>query len=309
MLTEKITSYYRSLIDPEDPFDPLLRMVNPSDEETEIKPGESDDPIGDIAHGRCANGRLVHRYPDRVLLLVTDRCPAHCRFCFRKRIVGKREEDISDQELEDSFRYISSDDKITEIILSGGDPLSIPDKRLREIIEGLKKNGGARKIRLHTRYPVYEPSRCEEFTSLACLVDTIVTHVNHSREITPAFRKAATVLHGATFLLNQSVLLRGVNDSPEEIEALSQGLASAGILPYYLHYPDIVPGTSHFRIPLTDAVRLADSLQGRMPGYLVPKLVMDIPGGRGKIVLSGSHVGRTKGGSFLLNECSRLRSS
>jgi lysine 2,3-aminomutase len=300
MLCEKTTSYYTSLIDSGDPSDPLGRMVSFSEEETNVRPGESDDPIGDRLHGRCASGRLIHRYPDRVLLLVTDRCPAHCRFCFRKRLVGNGRSDISDEELDQTIGYIAANPNITEVVLSGGDPLSLSNERLTEIIEALKDNAGIHSIRIHTRYPVYDPERCNGISDVASRTDVFVVHVNHAREITPEFHRAAKTLRASPMLLNQSVLLKGVNDSLHEIEALSRGLFSAGVLPYYLHYPDVAPGIAHFRIPLEEAMRIITSLQGRLPGYLIPRLVLDIPGGRGKVVLSGNPVSRFSDGSYRL---------
>lgn len=287
MLPEKTTEYYRSLINENDPSDPLARMVLFTDQESKIRPGECDDPIGDRTHAHAANGRLIHRYKDRALLLVTDRCAAHCRFCFRRSVPGTRPPDITDRELEEAIRYIALHENIGEVILSGGDPLALSNSRLLEIIDGLKSIAGERTLRVHTRFPVYEPKRCDGFSVIAARVDTFVVHVNHPREITPAFRAAAAVLKEASFLMNQSVLLKDINDSSEVLEALSRGLASAGVLPYYLHYPDLAQGISHFRIPLEDAICLLGSLQGRLPGYLIPKLVLDIPGGKGKVVLSG----------------------
>lgn len=290
MLPEKITPYYRSLIRENDPSDPLARMVIFTDQESQTHPGECDDPIGDRTHARAANGRLIHRYRDRVLILVTDRCAAHCRFCFRRTVPGTRPPDITDQEIEEAMRYIALHENIHEVILSGGDPLALSNSRLLEIMDGLKSMAGERAIRIHTRFPVYDPERCNGFSTVASIVDTMVVHVNHPREITPAFCAAAAILKEASFLLNQSVLLKGVNDSREVLESLSRGLASAGILPYYLHYPDLAQGISHFRIPLEDAIGLVGSLQGRLPGYLIPRLVLDIPSGKGKVVLSGSQL-------------------
>lgn len=298
MHDEKITAYYRSLIDFDDPNDPLARMVCFSDRETAMKPGESCDPIGDLAHSRCANGRLIHRYPDRALLLVSDRCPAHCRFCLRKRILSQGESEISDQELEEALRYIAGHKEIKEAILSGGDPLSLTNSRLIEIVEALKLRAGVNSVRIHTRYPVYDPSRCDDFKAVAARVDTFVLHVNHRREITPEFCRAASVLRESSLLLSQSVLLKGVNDSFDEIAGLARGLVVAGILPYYLHYPDPVPGTAHFKIPLADAVRLANSLQGKLPGYMIPKLMLELSGGQGKVVLTGTRLERLASGNY-----------
>lgn len=287
MFDEKITEYYQGLIDKNAPGGPLTRMLRFSEHENEIRESELEDPTGDAVHSRCAGGKLIHRYHDRALLLVTDRCPAHCRFCFRKRLVGKTLPDISDSELEEVLKYLSINDNIREIVLSGGDPLSLDNSRLLEIIGTLKAREGL-SVRVHTRYPVYMPSRCFEFCEVASRVDTFMLHVNHADEITPQFRKAAAILGENSFLLNQSVLLKGVNDSVDGLEALSRGLVSAGILPCYLHYPDPVPGISHFRVPLEKALELMNALQGRLSGYLVPRLLIDIPGGHGKVVLSGN---------------------
>ena len=285
MFAEKDTPHYRSLIDRSAPDDPLQRMICFSELELVAKPGESDDPIGDERHQCCANGRLVHRYPDRVLLLVTDRCAAHCRYCFRRNRLSSSEADITAAEFAEALQYVIRHDEIREVILTGGDPLSLPDDHLLEIILSLKEIGVS-SIRLHTRYPVYEPSRCDTFAQVARHLDIIVVHVNHHREVSPEFCRAATLLRAAPFLLNQSVLLKGVNDSVEELAALSRSLGGAGVLPYYLHYPDLASGTAHWRISLNDAMRLSRSLAGRLPGYLIPRLVLDIPGGKGKVPLS-----------------------
>lgn len=286
MLSEKTTAYYESLINPGDPLDPLARMVRFSSEEYVVKPQESPDPIGDRMHSRSADGRLIHRYPDRVLLLVTDRCAAHCRFCFRKRKHEAFYSDITDDELAQAIFYLTSHAEIGEVILSGGDPLSLSNHRLLELIAGLRTVASLRTIRIHTRYPVYDPLRCKGFSEVGSRVDTVVVHVDHSREITAPFRKAASVLREASLLLNQSTLLKGVNDSVEELTVLSRSLVSSGIIPYYLHYPDMAEGISHFRIPLHRAIGLVGSLQGCLPGYMIPRLVLDLPQGKGKVVLS-----------------------
>ncbi|MDD5677786.1 MAG: KamA family radical SAM protein [Kiritimatiellae bacterium] len=299
MLAEKITVYYRAQINSQDPDDPLAKMVIYSEKETKIKAGELDDPIGDGLYQRRANGRLIHRHADRALLLLTDRCAAHCRYCFRRKRVGWRAADITPDEFGEVLKYIAAHREIKEIILSGGDPLSLPDERLLEIINALKKAGSC-SIRLHTRYPVYDPSRCKDFGRVAAQLDTIVVHVNHHREITTEFCRAAAVLRAAKFLLNQSVLLKEVNDFAQELMALSYALGAAGILPYYLHYPDLAAGISHFRIPLDDAVRLVQSLQGQLPGYLIPRLMLDIPNGKGKVVLGGDGLRRSPDGACLI---------
>lgn len=299
MFLEKTTPYYLSLIDPLDPLDPLARQVRVSKEESLVRPGEQEDPIGDARHARCAGGRLIHRHPDRVLLLVTDRCAAHCRFCFRRERLCHDHMDITHEELREALRYLERHGEIREVILTGGDPLSLSDERLLEIL-GLIEGTGPRRVRLHTRYPVHDPSRCRSLGRVACRLGAVVVHVNHPREITPQFRAAAAVLREAPFILNQSVLLKGVNTSVKDLTALSYALGDAGILPYYLHYPDLARGISHFRIPLSEAADLITSLQGRVPGYLVPRLMLDIPGGLGKVQVPGSLLGRTPSGGYLL---------
>jgi lysine 2,3-aminomutase len=299
MLVEKVTPYYRSLINEGDRNDPLAAMVLFSERERDVRPEESPDPIGDVACQACANGRLIHRYPDRALLLVTNRCPAHCRFCFRRERLDTSAPDIDDQELNDVVEYVGQHKEIREVILSGGDPLSLPDGRLLGIIYKLR-NAGVVSIRLHTRYPAYDPDRCRTIGRVAERLDAIVVHIAHQREITTEFRGAIARLRAARFLLNQCVLLKGVNDSVEELAALSLSLVDIGILPYYLHYPDLAPGISHFRVPINEAIRLVRALHGKLAGYAIPRLVLDIPGGKGKILLPLTGVEHTESGTLLL---------
>ncbi|MDI9570675.1 MAG: radical SAM protein [Pseudomonadota bacterium] len=298
MFAEKITPYYRNLIDRICPDGPLASMVRHSDRERQIRPEERADPTGDGRWQRGANGRLIHHYPGRALLLVTDRCAAHCRFCFRRHRLSRPSPDLTTEELTEACAYLAAHGEIHEVILSGGDPLSLADEDLTAVIGAVRK-AGARSVRLHTRYPVYDPARCEGFGPVAAQLDAIVVHVNHRLEITPEFLRAVRALRPARFLLNQSVLLKGVNDTEEELVGLSVALGEAGILPYYLHYPDLAPGISHFRIPLESAMRLVQALPGRLPGYLVPRLILDIPDGKGKIVLAGQGRRRRAAGVYL----------
>jgi len=298
MFVEKITPYYRNLIDHDGPDGPLARMVRHSELERRVRPEERTDPIGDGRWQRGANGRLIHHYPGRALLLVTDRCAAHCRFCFRRGRLSRFSSDLTPEELAAACAYLAAHGEIHEVILSGGDPLSLADETLTAVIGAVRK-AGARSVRLHTRYPVYDPVRCESFGPVAAQLDTIVVHVNHRLEITAEFLRAAAALRRARFLLNQSVLLKGVNDSEEELAGLSLALGEAGILPYYLHYPDLAPGISHFRIPLEAAIGLSRALSGRLPGYLIPRLILDIPGGKGKIPLAGQEGRKGDDGAYL----------
>ena len=198
MFAEKITDYYRGLIEKGKRDDPLARLVYFSEKENDVKAEELTDPIGDVRCQRCANGRLIHRYADRVLLLLTDRCAAHCRFCCRRGRLSTCDSDITAAELDETLRYIAGRKEVREVILSGGDPLSLADNRLLEIMSALRTTG-VRSIRLHTRYPVYDPSRCAGFGEVAAQLDAIVVHVAHRREITPEFLEAARALRTASF--------------------------------------------------------------------------------------------------------------
>lgn len=301
MLAVKLTDYYRSLIDWDDPADPLARMVLFAEEENRRQPTERDDPIGDGPHDAGASGTLVHRYPDRALLLVTSRCAAHCRYCFRKLRIERGAADIGDPALAEAVAYVAAHPEIREIILSGGDPLSLPNARLLEIVGRFRDIPHLRGVRVHTRFPVYQPARCDTLDEVAEQVDVFVVQVNHAREVTGCFVRAMARLRPHALLYNQSVLLRGVNDSVEALSALSRALVGAGVTPYYLHYPDLAPGTAHFRPPLERAMALVGALRGRLPGYMLPRLILDIPGGHGKIALEPPACERVSEGVFLLH--------
>ena len=300
MLAVKLTDYYRSLIDWSDPADPLARMTQFSTAEY----SETAEDCPDSADVHLAEHRisrvLLHRYPDRALLLTTSRCAAHCRYCFRKARIEQREPDISDTELADAVAYIAARPLIREIILSGGDPLALDNARLLEIIRAFRRIPHLDSVRLHTRFPVYQPARCDGMAEIAAQIDVLIVQVNHAREVTPRFMDAMARLRPFVLLYNQSVLLRGVNDSVAALSDLSWALARAGITPCYLHYPDPVPGTAHFRLPLDQAIALAGALRGQLPGYLVPRLMLDIPGGYGKIALEAPACQRIDRQTFLL---------
>ncbi len=284
---EKITPFYECLIDRSNPDDPLGRMLLSSNEELVSFPDECEDPISEALVAKSAGGRLIHRYKDRALLLLTDSCPAHCRFCFRKCRNSYRRGDISECEFSEALEYISGHSCIREIILSGGDPLSIPDERLTEICAKLRESGDLR-IRLHSRYPVYDPERIISSPKLGALFDAVMLHVNHSREITPEFEQAVRLLSASCPLFNQAVLLKGVNDSTEEIENLSRKLFAVGVTPAYLHMMDLVTGGRHFMLPLEKAQELIAGLEARIPLFMIPKLILELPGGKGKITLSAN---------------------
>jgi EF-P beta-lysylation protein EpmB len=271
-----------------DPRDPLLRQVLPLAEECLTAEGFGADPVGDLA-AMAAPG-VLHKYRGRVLLTVTGACAVHCRYCFRRHFPYADANPAADR-WRAALDYIAGDDSITEVILSGGDPLSLSDRRVAELVRQLEAIPQLRRLRLHTRLPVVLPERVND-ELLAWLGDTrlktvIVVHANHAQEIDDSVRTALAGLKSANAeLLNQSVLLRGVNDSVEALADLSEALFEAGTLPYYLHLLDKVQGAAHFEVDETAARRLMQELQARLPGYLAPRLVREVPGGPGKLALT-----------------------
>ncbi|MCP5327849.1 MAG: EF-P beta-lysylation protein EpmB [Sinobacteraceae bacterium] len=271
-----------------DPTDPLLRQVLPLAAEGLAVPGYGHDPLRE-ADARRAPG-LLHKYHGRALLVTTGACAVHCRYCFR------REFPYAEQLGElgrwrESLQQLAADASIRELILSGGDPLSLADTRLAVLTGELARIPHLETLRIHTRQPVVLPERVD--TGLLAWLRSlpwpvvIVLHVNHPNEIDAQVAQAFVALRasGAT-LLNQSVLLAGVNDDAAVLEALSRRLHATSVLPYYLHMPDAVAGTAHFDVPESRARALIDALARRLPGYLVPRLAREIPGNEAKTVLS-----------------------
>lgn len=282
----------------------LMRQFVPSARELETAPGEMSDPIGDHTHAPVKG--VVHRYPDRVLLLPTLTCAVYCRFCFRREDVGSAGA-LTSAELEAALDYIRRTPAIWEVILTGGDPLVLSARRVGEIIRALDAIPHVQVIRVHTRVPVAAPERIDaaliaalKFTGKAVYV---AIHCNHADELTPAMRAACGRLSEAGFpLLAQTVLLKGVNDSTEALETLLRSLVAARIKPYYLHQLDYAPGTSHFRVSLDDGRKLVKSLRGRVSGLAQPTYILDIPGGAGKVPVAGSHVTDAENGSFVIED-------
>ncbi len=268
-----------------DPSDPLLRQVLPLGEELQEVPGYSQDPVGDMP-SLAARG-LLHKYRGRVLLITTGACGVHCRYCFRRHFPYSEETARAD-EWREALDYLKGDSSINEVILSGGDPLSLSDERLGGLVRSLEAIPHIRRLRLHTRQPVVLPSRVDDallgWLAACRLQKVVVLHTNHARELDAAVREACGKLHdaGAT-LLNQTVLLRGVNDSAETLAELSEALFAAGVLPYYLNLLDPVAGAAHFDVPEAEAVSLMTALRACLPGYLVPRLVREVPGAPSKM--------------------------
>jgi EF-P beta-lysylation protein EpmB len=271
---------------PGDPADPLLRQVMPLASELLEQPGFGSDPLGERAAFKAPG--LLQKYEGRALLIATGACAIHCRYCFRREFPYA--EQIGSGPLQLALEAIAADPSVEEVIFSGGDPLSLSEARLRAVTDRLQQIAHIRRLRVHTRLPVVLPSRVDAGL-LQWLRDlpwpvAVVLHSNHGNEIDESVRAACAQLRaaGAT-LLNQSVLLRGINDSVAALADLSQRLFAAGVVPYYLHLLDRVRGTAHFEVPEATAQRLVGELAATLSGYLVPRLVREVPGGPAKIPL------------------------
>jgi len=273
-----------------DPHDPLLRQILPLGAELQEAPGFSHDPVGDTK--AMAVPGVLHKYQGRVLLLASAACAVHCRYCFRRHF-SYTSASLFPGRWAGALDYVAADESINEVILSGGDPLSLHDRRLGELIQGLAQIPHLRRLRIHTRLPIVIPARVTdalvEALTATRLLPVVVVHVNHAQEIDQRVGRAMLALRARRItLLNQSVLLRGVNDSCETLVKLSERLFECGIIPYYLHLLDRVQGAAHFEIPEPLAHRLHAQLQRRLPGYLVPKLVREQTGALSKLALQES---------------------
>ena len=297
-----ITPYYLSLCDPHDAACPVRRQCVPRIEEAHEDPGDMVDPLGEIDHEVAPH--LVRRYPDRVLLLVTDRCAVYCRFCTRSRMVGDGGGPVPDARLEPALAWIAAHPEIRDVIVSGGDPLAMATDRLDRVLGRIRAIPTVETIRLATRIPVTLPMRVT-----VELVRTlrkhhpiwVMTHFNHPKELTKESIAACARLADAGFpVMNQSVLLAGINDDADVLETLCRGLIRARVRPYYLLQTDPVRGTSHLRTPLAKGVEILERLQGRLTGIAMPKLICDTPGGKGKVPLLPDYVvGRGEGTTTL----------
>lgn len=267
-----------------DPHDPLLAQVLPTGAERDAVDGFGPDPVGD--QSAMVQPGVLHKYHGRVLLVTTGACAIHCRYCFRREF-PYAEANPRPGQWREALDYIAADPSIEEVILSGGDPLSLPDAALADLIERIEAIDHVTTLRLHTRLPVVLPARVDEvlctWLRATRLSTVVVLHANHANELDADCRGAVRALiDTGVWLLNQSVLLRGVNDSAEALEALSRQLFACGVLPYYLHLLDPVRGAAHFDVPEGTARRLLVEVAGRIPGYLVPRLVREEPGQPGK---------------------------
>ncbi len=280
-----ITPYYASLIDMQSAYCPIKSQAIPTFEEGDSQENDFTDPLEEDRDSPVPG--LTHRYPDRVLLLVTDVCSMYCRHCTRRRMVGQEDRTFNPRQFQQAVDYIAAHEEVRDIVISGGDPLMLSDRKLEKILRALRAIPHVEIIRLGTRLPVVLPQRITP--SLIKMLRQfhpiyISTHFNHSKEITPESSKACTMLADGGFpISNQTVLLRGVNDCPHVIKELNQKLLTIRVRPYYLFQCDLSRGISHFRTSLGRGIQIIESLRGHTSGLAVPTFVVDLPGGGGKV--------------------------
>ena len=296
VLPFQVTEYYLSLVGG-DENDPIRRQCIPTAGEFHVLDYETDDPLHES--GYTPVPRLVHRYRDRALLLVNDTCSVYCRHCFRRNFTGRSAGAVTDTELEAVCTYLRQDIAIQELLLSGGDPLMLGDSRLESVLMAVRSARPEIMFRLATRTPVTLPYRLTG--DLAFLLSKyfplwVVTQFNHPAEITPESTAAVAALRGAGIpVLNQTVLLRGINDNPSVLSLLFRGLVNIGVKPYYIFQGDLASGTGHFRIPIETGWRILEELRAKISGLAIPVYAVDLPGGGGKIPLDrGRLAGETE---------------
>ena len=296
-----ITPYYASLLDPDNPEHPIRRSMVPVVSELLVSPGESPDPLGEENHSPVPG--LIHRYPDRVLFLVTDYCSSYCRYCTRSRMVGRRKTSGKKQ-WQKAIDYIAATPAIRDVLLSGGDPLTLSDEQIDWLLDRLRRIPHVELIRMGTKAPVVLPQRIT--TELVEILKKyhpfwMSIHCTHPDELTEEMRDACTRLADAGIPLgSQTVLLAGINDSVETMRRLMHGLVKIRVKPYYLYQCDPILGSSHFRTPVSKGLEIYSGLRGHTTGYAVPNYVIDAPGGGGKIPLIPETVAGRDGNDLLI---------
>ncbi len=291
-LALSITPYYFNLIDREDPECPIRKQVIPREGEMQQAPEELLDPVGEESTMPVPG--LVHRYPDRVLFLVTDRCAAYCRYCTRSRLVSNAQDYNFHPEFEQGLQYIESHPEVRDVLISGGDPLLLSDKKIDTLLSRLRAIPHVEFIRIGSRIPIFLPQRitpelCEIFKKHGPIWMSI--HTNHPSECTQELKEACDRLSFAGVPLgNQSVLLQGVNDSVEVMRSLIHRLLMMRVRPYYLYQCDLITGSSHFRTVVEKGVEIIRGLRGSTTGYAIPQYVIDAPGGGGKIPINPNYI-------------------
>ncbi len=297
-----ITPYYLSLIDPDHPFCPVRMQAIPVRDEARVRRGELVDPLGEDSHRPVT--AIVHKYPDRVLLLALDSCSVYCRHCTRRRITKGGEVELSREELRTALEYIRSHPEIRDVLVSGGDPLLLSDLRLEELLGAIAAIPHVEMIRIGTRIPVCLPMRINE--GLARLLRRfaplyVVTHFNHPKEITAEARAACELLVDCGVPVeNQAVLMRRVNSSARIIKELSHACLKMRVRPYYLHQMDVAEGLEHFRTPISKGIEIIEALRGHTSGLAVPHFAVDLPGGGGKVTLQPSYLVERRSDQTLL---------
>ncbi len=299
----RITPYYASLIDPDQPEQPLRRSVVPVTAEHVISVAEAVDPLGEDSHSRVAG--LVHRYPDRVLFLVTGFCSTYCRYCTRSRLVGdQNKRHLNREQWDRAIAYIEAHPEVRDVLLSGGDPLTLPDEGIEYLLTRLSRIPHVEFVRIGTKVPVVLPQRIT--TSLLAILKRfrplwISIHFTHPDEVTLECAQACERLADAGIPLgSQTVLLRGINDDVETMKKLMHELLKVRVRPYYLYQCDPIVGSSHFRTPVQKGLDIIAGLRGHTSGYAVPHFVIDAPGGGGKIPLQPDYVQGREGSALLL---------
>jgi len=301
-LTMSIPPYFASLIDPNDPACPIRLQSIPQGAELKIAPEEMADPCGEDKYSPVHG--LVHRYPDRVLFLVNEMCSMYCRYCTRSRMVGDGNRTLSKETYEKAFTYIRSHREVRDVLISGGDPLMLSDRMLEYIIKTVKEIPHVEFVRIGTRVPVTLPQRVtNELVSMLKKYSPlwISVHFNHSREITKRVKFACDLLVDSGIPLgSQTVLLKGINDTPKIMKQLMHDLLKIRVRPYYIYQCDPIHGSKHFRTPVSVGLNIMEHLQGHTTGYAVPTFVIDAPGGGGKIPISPNYVISHEGNRTIL---------
>ncbi|MCX7661764.1 MAG: lysine 2,3-aminomutase [Candidatus Omnitrophica bacterium] len=301
-LSMAITPYWLTLMDPEDPNCPIRRQAIPVSRELVISPYEMTDPLGEDRDSPAPY--LVHRYPDRVLLLATEACAVYCRHCTRRRLVGEQKEETSANKFDLAIEYIKQNRKIRDVLISGGDPLILEDEFLEDLVRRIRLISHVELIRIGTRVPVTLPQRITE--KLVNILKRyspiwISIHFNHPKEITKRCKIACDMLADAGFPLgSQTVLLKGINDRPYIMKKLMQELLKIRVRPYYIYQCDLVKGTSHFRTTVSVGIKIIEKLRGYTTGYAVPTYVIDAPGGGGKIPVGPNYLLSCTKGKYVL---------
>ena len=287
-----ITPYYLSLIDPNDPYDPIRRQAIPAGEECNIAPADLNDPLHEDEDSPAPG--LTHRYPDRVLFLITDMCSMYCRHCTRRRFAGQKDDESPSERIEKCLAYIEKTPQVRDVLLSGGDCLMVSDQKLEYIIGRLRKIPHVEIVRLGSRTPVVCPQRitpelCDMLKKYHPI--WLNTHFNHPNEFTPEAEQALARLANAGIPLgNQTVLLRGVNDCVHVMKKLMHELVRNRVRPYYIYQCDLSMGLEHFRTPVSKGIEIIENLRGHTSGYAVPTFVVDAPGGGGKTPVMPQYV-------------------